>query len=286
MTKIRYNSGMKNRFLPGLTRPLQKGILILLLFCVLAGINNEFAHIAAFSGSYSHYLMALGSTLLLLVYIIPMSLFLAYLLRTWQIERPILWIGLVCGLFVPGWMAAYGNDWLLQGWKVIIPAKTFIADWGDALTAPIVEEGLKAATTLLLIAFFPQKTRRQAFFLALLVGFGFEIMEDISYITSASYESLDAGIPQALDRVYMSMTSHWAYSSLFVLGIYQLVYSRGRKQIRTWIWLLSPIIIHFIWDSPLNSNLFTYAFYGLILALIWLDAFFYLQQENQATLLI
>ncbi len=275
-----YNRVMKKHFLPGISHPTQKGILILLLFFVLAGINVEFSHLSTYSGNYSHYLMAIGASSLIIAYIIPMSAFLRYLMKNWQFSPALLWTSLVCGLFVPGWMAAYGNDWLLQVYKIFIPAKDFLADWGDALTAPVVEEGLKAATALLIIAFFPKKSARQAFFIALLVGFGFQIMEDISYIAGASFNSLNAAIPQAIDRLYMSMTSHWAYTSIFVMGCYQLLYENHQHKGKAIFWLVAAPVLHFVWDSPLNPNLFTYAFYGLLTAIIWFDLFLSLKNQG------
>ncbi len=270
----------KNTFLPGFGHPIQKFIFALLTFLILSGINFEFSNNSYFTQSYSNYLVGFFAISLMLLYILPFSLFINYLRKKWQIPRSLLIVALLAGLFIPGWIAANANQWLLDFWKLFIHSEHFWSDWGDALTAPIIEEGLKTVTALLVIYLFPKTTAKQTFIIALLIGIGFQIMEDISYITSEAFTHINTTIPQAINRIDMSMTSHWMYTSVLVMGLYTTIHHKTNHQTGWGIfWIVSPIVFHFLWDAPFNTNMFTNSIIGLAMTIVWLDLYLKVRQK-------
>lgn len=70
------------------------------------------------------------------------------------------------------------------------------------------------------------------------------------------------------------MTSHWVHTAIFTIGAYLLLKGSNlfskQQQI---FWLLSPLVLHFIWNSPLTSIPGMTVLLGTLILLIFGDLF-------------
>ncbi len=185
------------------------------------------------------------------------------------------------GIYISGFLASYGNQWVGQFWSHVIPSTSFVSHWNDALMAPIVEEPIKAFAAILVISLFPTISLKEKFVVALLAGMGFQLTEDISYLSQAASKSLDSLLPTALERIsgaatshWVAATSHWVYTAIFTMGLYLLLkgsttFSRRQKL----FWLLSPLVLHFIWNSPLTNFSGLTIILGTLTLLIFINLF-------------
>lgn len=156
---------------------------------------------------------------------------------------------LVWGAFAATWaMAANANDALGD-----VYAKEFgqrwSLDWSAGLSAPFSEELAKGAGLLLLIALAPRivRTAFDGFILGLLIGLGFQTLEDMTY---ALRDAPDMGGVIVL-RMLTGVSGHFAYTAIFGAG---LIYLLGRPAEPRNVWrglLLMTIapVLHGLWDS-------------------------------------
>lgn len=202
------------------------------------------------------YQMMLLCFLFLLLYFVPFVFFVRYSCRRMHVSGRFPVIAFLCGWFIPGWIAGElndGSEWLLRR----LTSKSFTEMWGDALTAPIVEETLKVLVVVWLLALLG-RTSRQHFLLAgMSAGMGFQISEDLGYIemqAGGSHREFTQLIPFTLtERVAGGLVSHWCYTAVMAVAVWMIFYGKKRK--RGILLLLVPLINHGLWDSPLDMQL-------------------------------
>lgn len=56
-----------------------------------------------------------------------------------------------------------------------------------------------------------------------------------------------------LDRLSSAFTSHWMYTGIAGVGLYGLI-SKQINTILAVILLIIPLVLHFLWNSPINSD--------------------------------
>lgn len=160
-------------------------------------------------------------------------------------------------------MAMNGNDGLGRLWSTVLSPQTF-TDWQAALTAPIIEEASKAlcaAVVLVLGAHVLQRVSH-ALMVGMFVGFGFDLMEDLSYAANSALQDLDSDLAGAggnlVVRFFTAVPAHWTYTALTSVGVLMLLPSfgdrgrwpTGRRLATACGLLLGGPLLHFIWDAP------------------------------------
>lgn len=233
---------------------MKKIILFLLLFLAAIGIDYEINSIRVIHLSNVNALFLLVAILLLSLYIIPVIFLLSCYKKYFSTPIYLLSISLVFGCFIPGWMAAYGNETAKFVTDVFIQGSSSLNAWTNALTTSLTEEILKGACGIGVIYLLRKRKLSDVFIIGTCVGLGFQIVEDISYIVNQASESMKEIFPQTLLRISGALSSHWAYTGLFVLGVFCLRSKNcGVSSKRKYVWVLSPIVLHFLWNSPLNE---------------------------------
>ncbi|MDD7305480.1 MAG: PrsW family glutamic-type intramembrane protease [Peptoniphilaceae bacterium] len=231
------NLDKKNKF-------YRRILLLILILLFLYGFEYELNYFYYEKARASDYLIALASCLLLLIYIIPLSYMLFFLSDKLCLDRKHTSLYLLCGMFIPGFLSAFAND---TGQNLI---KNLISeDWGLAFTAPINEETIKLFVVLLILFLLNKNSLKDFFISGFAVGFGFQIMEYISYIGSDGLSNMDDLFPMVLSRISGAWSSHWAYTALFALGFYFL-FKNKNKALGIFL-ILFVLFNHFLWDSPI-----------------------------------
>jgi RsiW-degrading membrane proteinase PrsW (M82 family) len=195
---------------------------------------------------------------LLALYALPVFL-VVYALDLYEREP----ISLVLGAFVWGAVAATTLAGLAnQGWGSVVArvgGPEFASRWTAALTAPFVEETLKAAGIVLLamIATDEFDDMLDGFVYGAVCGLGFAVVEDVFYFVGV-FGGTPAGV---LEGFYVRVLSsglygHVLYTSLAGIGIAYFVSRRGEASLlrRTLVAAgLFAVSIggHFLWNSPL-----------------------------------
>ncbi|WP_264067647.1 PrsW family intramembrane metalloprotease [Mycolicibacterium komossense] len=160
-------------------------------------------------------------------------------------------------------MAMNGNDALSAVWSRVLAPDT-VTQWSAALTAPFIEEASKVLCAVVILVLAARVLTRisHALLLGMFVGFGFDVMEDLTYAANEAISSLDSDLSGAgsnlVLRILTAVPAHWAYTSLATVGALLLLPSfAGRAQ---WPWprrilvagtlMFCASLMHFIWDSP------------------------------------
>ncbi|OBB77451.1 PrsW family intramembrane metalloprotease [Mycobacterium sp. 852014-52144_SCH5372336] len=160
-------------------------------------------------------------------------------------------------------MAMIGNDALGQLWSLVLPPET-VTDWQASLTAPIIEEASKALCAAVVLVLCGHVLQRisHALMLGMFVGFGFDLMEDLSYAANSALQDLDSDVVGAggnlLVRFFTAVPAHWTYTALTSVGVLMLLptfrggshWSTGRRLATACGLLLSGPLLHFIWNAP------------------------------------
>lgn len=198
------------------------------------------------------------SWLLLLVYALP--LFLAiYLLDLYEREP----VSLVLGALLWGAVAATVLSALAnEGWGLVVArlgGPDFAARWTAALTAPFVEEIMKAAGVVLiyLIARREVDDVMDGFVYGAMCGLGFTVIEDVFYFVAVFGGSAGGILAGFYVRVVSSgLYGHVLYTGLAGMGIAYFVSRRleqplGRRALVAAGLFAAGVAGHFLWNSPL-----------------------------------
>jgi RsiW-degrading membrane proteinase PrsW (M82 family) len=202
------------------------------------------------------------SWLLLVLYAMP--LFLAiYVLDLYEREPMSLVLGaLVWGAVAATVLSALANE----GWGLVVAklgSAEFAARWTAALTAPFVEETMKAAGVVLiyLIARREVDDVIDGFVYGAMCGLGFAVIEDVFY-----FVAIFGGTPEGvLAGFYVRVVSsglygHVLYTGLAGIGIAYFVSRHGEEPLTRRLLVAAGLFAaaigaHFLWNSPL-LNLF------------------------------
>lgn len=224
------------------------------VYLVSAGMQNEFYYFTMYKEEFAKYPTIFAAMSLLLIYIIPLGFILRYLQKRFDISSELLIFAVILSLTIPGNLGLIGNDWLYNFWAMIDPNNTFLSNWSAALTAPFAEEFAKVVPPLLIALFYRKLTVKEIFLLGLIAGFGFQITEDIAYISNAVFDPEAHLMSMTFTRIAGWPSTHSIYSALFTLGFLALIGKTpalSKKQ--AVCYLFAGLGLHFIWNSPLSS---------------------------------
>ncbi len=197
------------------------------------------------------------SWILLAVYAMPVFLA-VYFLDLYEREPLSLVVGaLLWGAIAATSMAGIAN----QGWGRVVArvsGPAFASQWTAALTAPWVEEILKAAGVVLiyLIARSEVDDEMDGFVYGAVCGLGFAVVEDVFYFIGVFGGSPSAVVAGFYIRVVSSgLYGHVLYTGLAGIGIAYFVshkdeVPRSRRLLVAGGLFLAAVAGHFFWDSP------------------------------------
>jgi RsiW-degrading membrane proteinase PrsW (M82 family) len=199
---------------------------------------------------------------LLLVYALPLVIAI-YLLDLYEREPISLVVGaLVWGAVAATVLSALAND----GWGLVVArvgGPEFASRWTAALTAPFVEETMKAAGVVLiyLIARDEMDDVMDGFVYGAMCGLGFAVVEDVFYFVAIFGGTTGGVLAGFYVRVVSSgLYGHVLYTALSGMGIASFVSRRGETTLGRRLALSAAlfgaaIAGHFLWNSPF-LNLF------------------------------
>lgn len=230
---------------------MKNKILIILIILILIGIYQQIMDIDDFL--YDFQLSDISKSLLLLIYIIPIIGVTFFLSKIWSIQYRFIIIALLLGGYAIGFLAVELNEFFDIITNHLISNDQIYEDWKDAISAPFVEEILKALGVFTLLYLVKAKHNiKMVFVFGISVGLGFQIVEDINYLINQ--ESIAEFNEEVFDRLSYSFSSHWMYTTVFSSGIYS-AYKKIFKSSFNSLLIIAPLGLHFIWNSPYNTEL-------------------------------
>lgn len=225
-------------------------IIFLLLFAsgfqqTVEGLKLEGAH-------PSVYLIMMAATIALMLYVVPFLFGTKFLIKKLDTHWCVFLLTLAGGAFIATMLSSHGNELLDVFWPTVLP-KAFAEKWADALSGPFTEEIIKGLVAVITLKAINKKKAKDYLMAGLGVGMGFQIAEDIYYIfpKDVSGKAVTQIFPQLMDRFSGSLSSHWAYSAIFVVGIFMVI--KYRKNIWGYIYIFGTILLHFLWNSPIGE---------------------------------
>jgi RsiW-degrading membrane proteinase PrsW (M82 family) len=242
-----------------LLAPREPAFWSFLVLLLLAGLVTVLEQGILFSASPQGFLL---SWALLLLYLLPMFC-LIWLLDYYDREPLSLVLGaLAWGAIAATSLSAVANDaW--GGVVARLAGPDFAAVWSAAITAPIVEESLKAVGVILiyLIARDELNDLMDGFVYGAMVGLGFAVVEDVYYFVAKFGGDVGGVLAGFFLRVIAGgLYGHVLYTGLTGMGIAYFVTRRGEASLaRRWLTagglFAVAVAAHFIWNSPLLNVL-------------------------------
>lgn len=226
----------------------KKYVFYLLAFLFSFGFEWEisnYSNLDITTKAYIDLFMGIG---ILFIYIIPLAILIIGLTKKWNVRIELIILVLIVSIFIPGWLAYFGNNCLDNLLNFVFGSDTKLDVWFPAITAPIVEESIKGLLVLMIVYLLGTNEKKVFFLIGFTVGFGFQISEDIAYIL-LDLNNEKSVIPQAFIRLSGSSTSHWLLTAIFTSGIYCFMNNQKFK-VR---WLIIPLILHFLLNSPMEE---------------------------------
>lgn len=230
---------------------------VLILLAGLGLLINETDFMGSSHTKVLQYLEVYSAFLPILIYIVPFGIFVKQIGAKGEMSSRELLTAVFCGAFITSPFAGEVNNSFDSLMKSMM-GHSYSEAWMGSLEAGIAEELLKLGTTALLVYVWNRKTFRQYLLIGMCVGMGFQIEEDISYITESGFKNVNDAFPTALDRISGALGSHWCYAAVTAAGLYLIVRASGKNHRRKGIgWILFVMADHFLYDSPIGDiNLF------------------------------
>ncbi len=274
-TGSREQAGIRSEARRRRRRLIAAGILILLF--AFGTVINESDFLGRDRTTAVQYLEVYSAFPLLLVYIVPFCLVMKYLCAKYEMHKGDLLIAGFCGAFIPAALAGNLNDAFAEMMSHLM-GHLYSDAWIGSAGTGILEELLKLGTTGLLLYVLGRRSLKEYLGIGMCVGIGFQIEEDVSYITDSGFQNADQAFPAALDRVSACFGSHWAYAAVTAAGLYLIARGSGRHHRRKGCGLILLVMVdHFLYDTPLSDSLLIN---GLLAVAVVLPVFLFFQKSG------
>ena len=226
---------------------------ILITFFAYGLVINESDYLGKSHTTAIQYLEVYSAFLPLLIYIIPFLIFMKHMVIKYEMSGMELLTAVFCGAFIPAALAGEVNGGFDDLMKSLM-GHAYSDAWLGSLEAGIAEELLKLVTTAMLLYVWKRKTLKEYLAIGMCVGMGFQIEEDISYITESGFKNVNDVFPTALDRISGALGSHWAYAAVTAAGLYLVVRACGKNHKRKGIgWIVLVMADHILYDTPIGD---------------------------------
>lgn len=255
----------------------KKLILFVYLLLLCIGLQYETTSYTYGSMTGTEYGIVGLSIFLSLFYIIPAICLLYVLGKKWGTQNGSISLSLLGGMFISGWMASFANSYIHDAVVALFPDSQFWNTFESAIVAPLVEEPLKLIPIAFAIYFVPVKNLKSLFLLGISAGLGFQIVEDFAYINSDLPEGFSYTVSGILGRMVISISSHWIYTALAVLGVYLLLLvKQGNSEFKKsgLLFLFLSLGTHFIRNTPFSELETELPFTGPLVSAMTLFAFY------------
>ncbi|MFS1663632.1 PrsW family glutamic-type intramembrane protease [Streptococcus sp. zg-JUN1979] len=242
-------------------------VLILYLFFLFLGTSIEMTALSYTGMAYKEIPAFLLANSIMLIYVLVLLALVIYYCRKKQVSLWYFILALVTGLYITGWICGYLND-MLEGLLRKVIAKSVMDDWSGALIAPVVEESIKLLGSLVVVYLIKARRLSEIMAIGIGVGLGFQISEDNSYLLQASTD-VNNLYSQLLDRLSNSMVSHWVYTAMLSVAVvifYRVATKKMPFKPIYILWLATPLVSHFFWNSPLNIYIGEFGLVGAIIS--------------------
>ncbi len=242
---------------PDYDRPRKRGQLIVtgvLIFLFALGMLIDEADFMGTSHTgVIRYLEVYSAFLPLLIYIVPFGIIVKKLGVEAGLSSRKLLGAAFCGAFISSALAAEINDGFDSLMKHLM-GHAYSENWLGSFETGIAEELLKLATVAMLLYVWNSETLDQYMITGICTGMGFQIEEDISYITQSGFKNVNDAFPTALDRISGSVGSHWAYAAMTAVGLYMIKRTTGKgHRMKGFGLILFVIVNHFLYDTPIGE---------------------------------
>lgn len=260
--------------------------IVVFIYLVLLSIGLQYETRIYTNGylSGTEYGIVGLSIFIALFYILPALWLLYRLSGSWKTSKLSVTLSLLGGLFLSGWMASFANTYLHEWISAAFPDSGFWNTYESAIVAPLVEEPLKLLPVAFALYLAPVKNLKSLLLLGAASGLGFQIVEDFSYILSDLPDGFSYTVSGILYRSTYSISSHWIYTALIVVGIALLrLASKGASQFRSSgiLFLVLAFGTHFIRNTPFSELETDIPFTGPLVSAVTIFAFYLLYQFVQ-----
>ncbi len=230
-------------------------LVILTAALIFLGFQDYFIQFAEKEKSVDLFPSFLNAAATVLIYAIPLALFIWYLARRWAVRGQVVLLSSILAFTLPLYLGSQGNSLIsLLLFALKVPMEVLDA-WGAALTAPFAEEIAKGAVVLLVFGLCRGISLREAFISGMISGFGFQVLEDWAYIFQATFGEENLGFSIAFERLSNALGSHTAFGIVFGMGLIALLNRPGGiSKGKAIFLLLAPVALHFAWNSPLDGD--------------------------------
>jgi protease PrsW len=241
-------------FQTGLWQPRKPAFWLFLVLLLLTGIALAYEHLAYIAFSPAGWAF---SWVLLSLYIVPVVVITRRLDLYEREPRSLvvgafLWGGVIALVF-----SSIGN----VVWAEVISqvaGPEFAAQWGAALTAPVIEEVYKylGLVVIYLIARREIDDLMDGVVFGAMIGLGFSVFEDVYYFMDTFGGSVGGVLEGFWVRVIASgLYGHVLYTAIAGVGFAYFVTHRGdepfvRRLLVAGGLLLLAVAAHFFWNSP------------------------------------
>ncbi|AND79633.1 PrsW family glutamic-type intramembrane protease [Streptococcus pantholopis] len=188
---------------------------------------------------------------LLLFYFLPLAVLASYFSKKEELKLSHFWLSFLAGAAGIASLSGLLNLWLTRFLGMIVSNQSFLNNWSASIVPPFAEEGLKLVIALV-IAYLVKAKKLSAYLLiGLGVGLGFQLSEDYTYVTAAFIDKVSSPLLQAFLRLESAFASHWLLTAMLSGACFILFVEKGKsKPYLTYLWLISPLILHVLWNSP------------------------------------
>ncbi len=232
-----------------------KLLVIVTVALVFLSFHDYFSQFSEGDRSAKLFPPFLTASSMVLLYAVPIAFFIRYLVNRLRISGKVVLLSFILGFTLPLYLGSMGNSLIsfLLFWLKV--PKGILDSWGAALTAPFTEEIAKGAVVLLVYLLCRGISLKEAFVSGMISGFGFQVLEDWAYIFQSTFGETNSGFSIAFERVSNALGSHMAFSIVFGVGLIALIKKGSAiSRLKAFCFIIAPVMLHFIWNSPLEGD--------------------------------
>lgn len=237
-------------------------LVVLATIGFVNGCKIIFGELGKPNGMEAKYPLFLLTISLVAIYLIPLLVLTYYLAKRYNISKQVIGLSWLLGLTSSISFSELGHTaigyFLLE---IVKASDNFLKDWGAAISGPLAEEIGKGLTVLLVLLICRKMTLKNALVSGMIVGLGFQIMEDITFVFRDMFMNKLDGFETILERVGQAGWVHWVFTLLFAIGLVALLTKNtGMSKAQGVFWIGASFGIHFLFNSPFNTGIFQTVF--------------------------
>ncbi len=230
-------------------------LVIITVALVFVSFRDFFIQFAEKDKAVALFPSFLAASGMVSLYAVPIAFLIYYLVKKLNVSGNVVILSFILGFTLPLYLGSQGNSLISYFLFSIQAPQEFLDAWGAALTAPFAEEIAKGTVVLLVYILCKGISLKEAFVSGMISGFGFQVLEDWAYIFQSTFGETNSGFLTAFERVSNALGSHMAFGIVFGVGLVALI-KKGSSisRLKSCCFMIAPVILHFIWNSPLEGE--------------------------------